>query len=242
VTGAPDPSSQVNSLWDLAETNPSAADFAIRVRQVYETFTEAGWAEPADARALIMFELSSMLSKRRITEKHRTLANELLPKPPSKKRGRPKGAIGREAYNKRSSLYRDWIGQQALNPHLSKEQFAKERLKITDKDLAGDFAYEHRAKMDALLQELKPARMKQLDADHRGAIEIIQPLLVTHPQYLAQIWREAKERSPKLTKEDFLQHEVFKWGPRERLPIEDEMISEYLEILDQGERRLDESR
>jgi hypothetical protein len=154
-------------------------------------------------------------------------------------RGRPKGALGNEAYHKRHSLYLDWVGQKALNPCLTKEQFAKERLRITDDDLAGDYEIEHRAKIEALLQDLKPARMKQLDEGQRRAIENIYPLLVTYPKYLAQQWREAKEQSPKLTKEEFLQYEFFKWPrSRKRHRVEAEMINKYLGMLAEGEKLL----
>lgn len=238
MTERSDPSMGANSLWDLAEANPSAADFAIRVLKAYDVITETG-ADPADARAFLIFQLDLMRLRGLIYEKHCALADKLLPKPPRQKRGRPKGALGNEAYNKRYSLYLDWVCQKALNPGLTKEQFAKERLGITDDDLAGDYEVEHRAKIDALLQDLKPARMKQLDEGQRRAIETIYPLLVTHPKDLAQKWREAKEQSPKLTKANFLQHEVFKWPRvRKRHPIEAEMISEYLEKLDQGEKLL----
>jgi hypothetical protein len=70
-------------------------------------------------------------------------------------------------------LYQDWIYEKTLNPSLTKEQFAKNRLGITDEDLEGDYGSDHRPKVDALLQELKPARMKQLDEGQRGALEIV---------------------------------------------------------------------
>ena len=61
-----------------------------------------------------------------------TLADKLLPKPPREKRGRPKGALGDNAYNKRYGLLQHWIYEKTLNPSLTKEQFAKQRLDITD--------------------------------------------------------------------------------------------------------------
>lgn len=241
MTKGPDPSLEANSLWDLAEANLSAADFAIAVRKAYDVTTDAG-AEPADVRAYILFQLSLMQHRKLITKKHCTLVDKLIPKPPRKKKGRPKGALGNKAYNKRYALYVDWVDQKALNPRMTREQFAKGRLGITDADLAGDYEVEHRAKIDALLQDLKPARMNQLDQGQRRAIETIKPLLVTHSMSLAQKWREAKERSPKLTKEDFLQYEVFKW-PRgsKRHPNETDMIEEYLKQLHEAEKLLDRS-
>jgi hypothetical protein len=48
------------------------------------------------------------------------------------------------AYDKRYQLYLDWIGEKALNPGLKKEQFARERLGITDEHLAGEHACQSR--------------------------------------------------------------------------------------------------
>ena len=64
--------------------------------------------------------------------------------------------------------------------------------------------------VDALLQELKPARMNQLDEGQRRALELVYPLAITYPQHLARKWREAKQHSPALTKEEFLQ-DFFGW-------------------------------
>jgi hypothetical protein len=169
------------------------------------------------------------------------LVGKLLPRPPRHKRGRPKGALGDKAYSKRYQLYLDWIYERTFNPSLTKEQFAKNRLRITDDDLNGKYSSNHRTKVDALLQELKPARMKGLHEGQRRALEIIYPLVITFEQRFARQWREAKQHSPTLTKEDFLQN-FFKWPrDRKRHPVEIDMIREYLEILDQGEKQLTDS-
>ena len=86
--------------------------------------------------------------------------------------------------------------------------------------------------------------MKQLDEGQRRALETIYPLIITFDQRLAVQWREAKLQSPALTKEDFLQ-DFFGWTrvarKRDLHPIEVDMIQEYLEILDRGEKLLAKS-
>jgi hypothetical protein len=185
--------------------------------------------------------MCELFHRGRISEGHHELAVRLLPKPTRRKSGRPKGALGDKAYNKRCQLYLDWISEKSLRPFLTKEQFAKERLGITDEDLNGEYSSVHRPKLDARLQEMMPARMKQLDEEQRRAFEIIYPLIITHNQYLAQQWREAKQNSPTLTRVDFL--EAFLGWPRgkKRHPIEAEVMREYLERLDQGEKQLTDS-
>jgi hypothetical protein len=228
-----------NYLADLAAAKLSAADYAISVRKMYDVVVE-DTGDPAAVWEFIDFQLSlgqwvspsrtspkkrlpqeghgrkhtvrPSVQLERISAKHRELALKLLPKPPHRKRGRPKGAQGNKAYNKRYKLYLDWKHETTLNPSLTKEQFAKKYLGITDTEFDSDFDPNnpdkdgplHR-KVAALLQDLKPARMKQLDEGHRRALDIIYPLLITYPQYLARAWREAKRHSPTLTKEGFLQ-------------------------------------
>jgi hypothetical protein len=227
-------------LADLADAKPTAADYAITVRKVYDVLAE-DTGDPVGVREFLLFQVSAQQHRGLISKQHRGLVIKLLPNLPRQKRGRPKGARGDDAYSKRYELYQDWIYEKTLNPSLTKEEFAKKRLGITDKDLEGEYEFDHRLKVDALLQELKPARMKQLDEGQRRALEIIYPLLITYPQYLARQWREAKEHSPALTKEDFLQ-EFFGW-PRDRKshPIEVEIIRVYLETLDEGEKQLTNS-
>ncbi|MGP8267154.1 MAG: hypothetical protein ACLQOQ_14425 [Beijerinckiaceae bacterium] len=168
------------------------------------------------------------------------LIARMLHRPSGQKRGRPKGALGDKAYNKRYQLYLDWIYESTFNPSLTKEQFVKNRLGITDEDLKGKYSSVHRPKVDALLQELKPARMKQLHEGQRRALEIIYPLVITFDQQLARQWREAKQHSPALTKEEFLR-DFFKWPRRKRHPIEVDTIREFLERLDLGEKQLTDS-
>lgn len=167
------------------------------------------------------------------------LVAKMLPRPPRQKRGRPKGALGNKAYDKRYQLYLDWIYESTFNPSLTKERFAKNRLGITDEGLKGNDSAYHRDRMNALLQELKPARMKRLDEGRRRALGTIYPLIITSDQRLARQWREAKQQSPALTKQDFLHDFIFKWPrDRKRLPLEDEIIGEFLERLNQGEKQL----
>jgi hypothetical protein len=227
-------------LKDLAEAKISVAEHAMRVCKVYDVLIEDG-CDPVEVRDGLLYCVSTQHQRRLISKRHHALIVELLPKPPRQKRGRPKGALGDNAYRKRHQLYRDWIHEKTLNPSLTKEQFAMKRLGITDEDLKGEYSSDHRTKVDALLQELKPARMKNLDEGQRRALETIYPLVIAFDKNLARQWREAKQRSPALTKEDFLQ-EFFGWPrDRKRHPLEVEIIREYLEILNQGEKQLTDS-
>lgn len=227
-------------LEELAEAKIAVAEHAMRVRKVYDVLIEDG-CNPVEVSDGLLYCVSTQHQRGLISKQHRALIAELLPKPPRQKRGRPKGALGDNAYNKRYQLYLDWNYEKTLNPSLTKEQFAKKRLGITDEDLKGEHSSDHRPKVDALLQELKPARMKQLDEGQRRALEIIYPLVITFDQNLARQWREAKQHSPALTKEDFLR-DFFGW-PRDRKqhPIGIDTIREFLAILNQGEKRLTDS-
>ncbi len=237
MTEWPDPSMVANSLSDLAEANPAAADFAIGVRKVYDMLTGGG-VEPADARALLVFQLSLMQQRELITKKHCALADKLLPKSTRKKRGRPKGALGKEAYDNRYRLYLDWVARKALNAALTKEQFAKERLGITEHDLAGDYEIEHRAKIEALLQDLKPARMKQLDEDQRRAIETIYPLVTAIPRTeLYGKWCAAREADPALTEEQFVKDYLdITEKHLANHPGASDLIREHMDYLEEGRK------
>lgn len=223
-------------MGDLAASKLSAADFAIRVRKLYDLLVkETG--DPAAIREFIDFELRFgrwpspkvvpgtspkkplpqggrfRMGKRvkwdRISAKHRELVLKLLPKPPRRQRGRPKGALDDNAYNKRYDLYRDWKYETTINPTLTKEQFAKKRLGITDEELEGEYGIDHHAKLQALLQELKPARMKQLDEGQRRALDIRLPLVITGERMaLYQKWRKAKQADPALTEEQFVMDDI----------------------------------
>ena len=232
-------------LADLADAKTTAAEYAMSVRKLYDVLAEESGDAQAIREFLVLFHTSAPYHRGRISKRHRELVVKLLPKPPRQKGGRPKGALGDNAYNKRYQLYMDWRHDKTLNPSLTKEQFAKKRLSITDEDLKGKDSAYHRYRMNALLQKLKPARMKQLDEGQRRALDIIYPLILTSDQRLALQWREAKQQSPALTKEDFLQ-DFFGWTRvtrrRRRLhPIEVDMMQEYLERLDRGEKLLTNS-
>jgi hypothetical protein len=237
VTDSPDLQWWVfDCMGDLAAAKRSAADFAISVRKLYDVLVKKT-GDPAAVRECIDFHLrfgsrprpraipkaslKKSLPKRgrfrmrkrmkwdRISAKHRELALKLLPKPPRRKRGRPKGAFGGDAYNKRHDLYRDWIYEKTLNPSLTQKQFAKKRLGITDEELEGEYGIDHHAKLHALLQELKPARMKQLDEGHRRALEILFPLVITGERIaLYHKWRNAKQADPALTEGQFVMDDM----------------------------------
>jgi hypothetical protein len=231
-------------LADLADEKPSSAEYAMRVRKLHDVLVEETGDTKAVRKFLLLFHTSALYHRGRISKRHRELVVKLLPKPRRRKRGRPKGALGDKAYDKGYQLYLNWIHDSTLNPSLTKEQFAKQRLGIKDEDLKGKDSAYHRYRMDALLQKLKPARMKRLDEGQRRALKIIYPLVITFDQRLAGQWREAKQRSPALTKEDFLQ-DFFGWTRVARKPhlhpIEVDMMQEYLERLDRGEKQLADS-
>ena len=236
-----------NYLADLADAKQDAAAYAMKVRTLYDVLVEElGDAEAA--REFLLFHVPMQHGRGLISNQHCKLALKLLPKPPRRKRGRPEGARGGDAYNKRYDLYRDWNYEKSLNPSLTKEQFTKKHLGITDTEFDADFDPDDpdrdgplHMKAAALLQDLKPARMKQLDQGQRRALELIYQLAKASDRYLALKWREAKQNSPALTKEDFLQ-EHFGWRrDRKRHPIETDMIHEYLEKLNEAEKQLTNS-
>lgn len=193
--------------------------------------------DAADALQFLLFHLPSQ----RVSKQHRALAIKLLPKPPRLQRGRPKRAPGRKAYGKLRQLYTDWNWEKACRPSLTKEQFAKERLGITDQDLTGEYALDHRAKIDAVLQDLKPARVKRLAEGERIALETIVPHIATFNQYLAREWQEAKRLSPTLTKEDFIANYCRVSTGIRSSPYWAEVVEDYLEKLARGEKELAEN-
>jgi hypothetical protein len=168
-------------LWRLAEEKQSATDYAMTVRIVYDVLAE-DTGDAAIAREFVLFQVSTQFHRRAISNQHRELVTKLLPLPeqPARGRGRPKGALGNATYEKKYQLYRDWIYEKTFNPSLTKEQFGKDRLGITDKKLNGDHADRYRKQLDALLKELKPVRMKYLDEGHRRALEMLYPLVLKH--------------------------------------------------------------
>lgn len=237
-----------NYFTGIAEAKPTAAEYGVAVRKLYDALVEQSSHDAELLRECVRESLLLLVWEQLrhglISKRHQALVDKLLPKPtpPARERKRPKGAFGRAAHKKRYSLYHDWIHDRALNPALTKEQFAKRRLGITDEDLKGYCEEEHRLKVDALLQHLKPARMRQsLVADQREGLEQVLLLLLTEPQYLAQKWREAKQHSPALTKEDFLQK--FFGGPSDKKlhPIDDNLMGVYVKTLDEGEKELTNS-
>jgi hypothetical protein len=225
-------------LANLAERKPSAADYAMTVRKVFDMLVEET-GDAVTARDFLLAQVSAQHQLGLISKQHRTLVTESLPKPPAKVRGRPKKALGKDTHDRKYKQYLDWIYASTLDPSLTKVQFAKRELGITDDDNLA------RARVATFLQRLKPARMKYLDEGQRRAIDTIYPLLINHPQHLARKWREAKECSPALSQEDFLQ-EYFGWVKHfgrvrkksELHPIEAEMIDEYVQKINEGEKLL----
>ena len=201
----------LNDLANVADRRLSAEDYAMAVRELYDVLAEdTGDAERA--LEFLLYHVPLQCGRGLISKQHRNLALKLLPKPPRRKRGRPKGALGIKAYKKRWELYRDWIYERSLNPSLTQKQFAQKRLGITDEELDGEYALDHYYKLEAIIQELKPARMKQLDEGHRKFIELYYPLAATNPQHLAlasipipwSLWLVLKWGLPHFTARDRL--------------------------------------
>lgn len=198
-----------NYLEDLAEAKPSAADYAMKVRKLYDVLAE-DTGDPGDVREFLAFHVSLQQGRGLISKQHRRLVAKLLPKPaPAGRRGRTQGVLGKATYDKKYKLHMDWIYEKTLNPSLTKEQFAQKRLGITDKDLDGDYADDHHTKIKALLQEMKPARMKYLDEGQQRALKTIFPLIITTSRMtLYCAWRIAKEANPNLTEEQFVKNHL----------------------------------
>src|SRR5207249_1631094 len=151
------------------------------------------------ARDFFLSHLSAQHQLGAISAQHHELIAKLLPEPANKGRGRPKEALGKGTYDRKYKLYLDFIRESTTDPLLTKEQFAKKRLGITDEQNKNSNSAH--ALVDALLQDLKPARMKYLDEDQRRALEILYPIVLARScEVLARDWREAKQRRPALTK------------------------------------------
>lgn len=232
----------LNDLADLADAKPSAADYAMTVRKMFDVLAEdAGDAEWV--REYLLFQVSAQQHRGLVSKQHHKLVREMLPKPPARKRGRPKKALGKDTHDRKYKQYLDWKYASTLDPSLTKEQFAKRELSITDEQYRDDNLA--RARVNTFLQRLKPARMKYLDEGQRRAIDTIYPLLITYPQRLARQWREAKQCSPALSKEDFLQ-EILGWVKHfgrvrtksELHPMEVEEIDEFVQKINEGEKLL----
>ena len=225
-----------NYLADRADAKPNSAAYAMEVRKLYDVLIEDG-CDPVEVRDGLLYCVSTQHQRGLISKKHRALIAELLPKPPRQKRGRPKGALGDNAYNKRHQLHLDWIYEKTLNPSLTKEQFAKKRLGITEAQFDADFGPLHN-KVTALLQDLKPARMKQLDEGQRTALETIYPLVIaTSRMELYREWRAAKETAPALTEEQFVRNHLGITDEHLKAhPGASDLIREHMNYLEQGRK------
>jgi hypothetical protein len=217
----------------LAESKPSAADYALTVRKVFDMLMDEGTWDAVTVRNFLLAQVTAQHQRGLISREHHELVHERLPKPAAKRRGRPKEALGKRAYDRKHKLYLDWRYEKTLDPSLTKEQFAKRRLRITD-DQHKNNSGSH-ARVDALLQDLKPARMKYLDEGQRQAIDTLYPFVLTQDRIrLARDWREAKRNHPELTKEEFVRNDL-EWAVGE---ISEDIIRRQLEYLEQGEQLL----
>lgn len=239
-----------NALSDyfasVADTKPAATDYAFSVRKLHDRLVEDTGQDVELLRECLLLLVLEQLDRELISEEHRELVGKLLGRPelPARGRGRPIAALGKAAHDKRYELYRDWIREKAIDPSLNKKDFAKSRLSITDAELEEDFDLNDpdaegplHKKMTALLQELKPARMRRsLNSEEREGLEQIYQLLFTKPQDLAQEWRRVIRSSPALTKGAFLRR-FFEW-PRDYEAVDPNLMGAWLETLDQGERLL----
>jgi hypothetical protein len=219
-------------LANLADAEPSAADYATKVRAVFDVVVQET-GDAAMARDFFLSHISAQHQLGALSAKHRELVAKQLPKPAAKGRGRPKEALGKSTYDRKYKLYLDWISESTADPSLTKEQFAKRCLRITDEQYLNNNPA--RARVDSFLQRLKPARMKYLDEGQRRALGTLYPFLLTHDRTkLARDWREARQSRPGLTKEEFVRNDL-KWAPGE---ITDNLIRQQLEYLEQGEKLL----
>ncbi len=219
-------------LASLADAEPRAADYAMKVCGVFDVVVQET-GDAAMARDFFLSHVSAQHQLGAISAKHRTLVTEMLPKPPARARGRPKKALGKDTHDRKYKQYLDWIYASTLDPSLTKEQFAKRCLGITDEQYKNNNPA--RARVGTFLQRLKPARMKYLDEGQRVAAGTLYPFVLTHDRAkLARDWREAKRSHPELTKEEFVRNDL-KCAVGE---IGEDIIRQQLEYLEHGEKLL----
>jgi hypothetical protein len=234
VTDRPLPLKGVfNYLANLADAKPSPADYAIKVREVFDVLVK-DTCDATAAQDFLLSQVSAQCQLGLVSKQHYELVTELLPKPSAKGRGRPKKARGKRTYRRKYRQYLDWRYASTLDPSLTKEQFAKRELGITDEQLSRDYG-PARARVDAFLQGLKPARMTYLDEGQREAIDKLYRFVLGQDRMrFARDWREAKQGNPALTKEEFVRNDL-KWAVSE---IAEDLIREQLEYLEHGEQLL----
>jgi hypothetical protein len=166
VTNRPVPWNAVHRyLANLADAEPSAADYAAKVRGVFDVVVQ----ETGDAAITRDFFLSHVSAQHQlgaISAQHRTLVTEMLPRPPARVRGRPKKAVGKDTYDRKHKQYLDWIYASTLDPSLTKEQFAKRELGISDEQYKDDNLA--RARVDTFLTAFE-ARANEIS--RRGSAE-----------------------------------------------------------------------
>jgi hypothetical protein len=219
-------------LANLADAKPSPADYAIKVREVFDVLVKDTCHATA-AQDFLLSQVSAQCQLGLVSKQHYELVTELLPEPPAKGRGRPKKARGKDTYDRKYKQYLDWRYASNHDPSLTKEQFAKRELGITDDQYRDDNLA--RARVATFLQRLKPARMKYLDEGQRGAIDTLYPFVLTKDRMrFARDWREAKQGNPALTKEEFVRNDL-KWAGS---AIAEDLIREQLEYLEHGKKLL----
>jgi hypothetical protein len=210
------------------------ADYATSVREACKVLAE--YTDDDAAREFVLSQVLAQHQLERISKQHHQAVADLLSKPPSKRRGRPKGALGEETYDTKYRLYLEGTYEKTLDPSMTKERFAKKRLGITDEQYKNNDHAHTRVK--ALLQSLKPARMNYLDEGQRRSLDLLYPFVLSQSRMtLARNWREAKQRNPKLTREQFIRDDL-NWAVGK---ISEDLIREQLEFLEQGEKLLSAS-
>jgi hypothetical protein len=140
----------------------SAEAYAARVRVAYDRLVrDCSETDPLEAARHVLLQFVAMQCHAgMISAEHQTLAAKLLPQP-KQSRGRPAGAQGDAAYERNWQLCYDWVYDKTLNPALTEEQFAKNRLHILEKDYDRDpYGRDHK-RVSNLLKDLQPSRLKQ---------------------------------------------------------------------------------
>jgi hypothetical protein len=160
----------VPEFGDIAEL--SAEAYAARVRVAYDQIVqdcEDPQALEAARHVLLQF-VGVQLHAGLISVRHQALAKKMLPKP-KHPRGRPKDAQGDDASGRNWQLLYDWVYDKTLDPALTEEQFAKRKLGISDADYDREDELQNvrkngkvgplHYKVDALLKNLQPSRLKE---------------------------------------------------------------------------------
>jgi hypothetical protein len=115
----------VDDLADVVDAKLSAADYAMAERKLFDLLVEGiGDAEWVREFCCSKYLCSSIGASFRSGTT--SLSRKCCLSPPARKRGRPKDGFGKTTYDKRYQLYVDWTYASAINPLLTKLQFAKQ--------------------------------------------------------------------------------------------------------------------